>query len=120
MENPLEETFYSNPEVLENEQPVSTIFFEEEREAIQAYHFFNRQADADCRHLDEKQFYHRLLSAKGRNSFLWSKSPNDCFGNLRPGGGGISQLVPEDKQVLWKTWDQRSGIDRLAKAIYDL
>lgn len=123
MENPLEETVLLKiQEVLENEQPVSTISFtEDEQEAIKHITFLTNKPMLIVINLDEKQFTSGDYPQKTEmHSFCRDKGMMvmEICAQVE---AEISQLEPEDKKVFMEDLGiEEAGMDRLARAIYDL
>jgi len=123
MENPLEETVLLKiQEVLENEQPVSTISFsEEEREAIKHITFLTDKPMLIVVNLDEKQFTTGSYPQKEEIHSFGISHQMIVLEICAQVEAEISQLEPEDKQVFMEDLGiKEAGIDRLARAIYDL
>ncbi|HHT62606.1 MAG: redox-regulated ATPase YchF [Bacillota bacterium] len=123
MENPLEETVLLKiQEVLENEQPVSTISFsQEEREAIKHITFLTDKPMLIVVNLDEKQFSANSYPQKEAVHAFGKDHQMKVMEICAQVEAEISQLEPEDKQLFMEDLGiKEAGIDRLAKAIYDL
>ncbi|MGI6685495.1 MAG: redox-regulated ATPase YchF [Bacillota bacterium] len=123
MENPLEETVLLKiQEVLENEQPVSTISFSpEEKEAIKHITFLTNKPMLIVVNLDEKQFTSGSYPQKEEIHAYGKDHQMIVLEICAQVEAEISQLDAEDKQLFMEDLGiKEPGIDRLAKAIYDL
>ncbi|ATW26240.1 redox-regulated ATPase YchF [Candidatus Formimonas warabiya] len=123
LENPLEETVLLKiRDVLENEQPVSTIkFSDEEREAIKHITFLTDKPMLIVVNLDEKQFTSGSYDQKEEIHTFGTEHNMIVLEICAQVEAEISQLEPEDKQLFMEDLGVKEpGIDRLAKAIYDL
>lgn len=123
MEHPLEETILLKiQDVLENEQPVSTISFsEEEREAIKHITFLTDKPMLIVVNLDEKQFTTVSYPQKEEIHSFGAHHQMIVLEICAQVEAEISQLDPEDKQLFMEDLGiQEVGMDRLARAIYDL
>ncbi len=123
MENPLEETVLIKiQQALENEQPVSTIeFSSEEREAIKHITFLTEKPMLIVVNLDDKQFTSGSYPQKEELYSFGAKHKMMVLEICAQVEAEISLLEPEDKQVFMEDLGiKEPGIDRLAKAIYDL
>lgn len=123
MEHPLEETILLKiQEVLENEQPVSTISFsDDEKEAIKHITFLTDKPMLIVINLDETQFtsgsypQKEIIHSFGKNHQMIVL---EICAQIE---AEISQLDPEDKEIFMEDLGlKEAGIDRLAQAIYDL
>lgn len=123
MENPLEEAILIKiREVLETEQPVSTISFsEEEKEAMKHITFLTDKPMLIVVNLDEKQFTTGSYPQKEAIHSFGAGHNMIVLEICAQVEAEISQLDLEDKQIFMEDLGiKEAGIDRLARAIYDL
>ncbi|MDD2497661.1 MAG: redox-regulated ATPase YchF [Desulfitobacteriaceae bacterium] len=123
LENPLEEvTLLKIRDVLENEQPVSSISFTDgEKEAVKHITFLTDKPMLIVVNLDEKQFTSKAYPQKDA-IYTYGKEHNIIILEIcAQVEAEISQLEDEDKTVFMEDLGiNEPGIDRLAKAVYRL
>ncbi|MGI6679597.1 MAG: redox-regulated ATPase YchF [Dehalobacterium sp.] len=123
MEHPLEEELLIRiREGLENEQPVSTLSFtEEEKEALKHITFLTDKPMLIVVNLDEKQFSSGSYPQKEEVQAYGAAHQMMVLEICAQVEAEISQLDAEDKALFMEDLGIREpGIDRLARAIYDL
>ena len=123
LENPLEEvTLLKIRDVLENEQPVSSISFtDDEKEAVKHITFLTDKPMLIVINLDEKQFTSKAYPQKDA-IYAYGKEHNIIILEIcAQVEAEISQLEEEDKTIFMEDLGiTEPGIDRLAKAVYRL
>ncbi|MGI6065275.1 MAG: redox-regulated ATPase YchF [Bacillota bacterium] len=123
LENPLEEiTLLKIRDVLENEQPVSSISFSaDEREAVKHITFLTDKPMLIVVNLDEKQFTTKTYPQKNE-LYNYGKEHNIIILEIcAQVEAEISQLEEDDKKIFMDDLGvTEPGIDRLAKAVYQL
>jgi len=123
LENPREEeTLLKIRDVLEGEQPVSSIdLSEEEREAVKHITFLTDKPILIVINLDEKQFSSGSYAQKEDIQAYGRQHHMMIMEICAQVEAEISQLEDEDKQIFMEDLGIReSGIDRLARAVYQM
>jgi len=123
MENPLEEELLLRiRDVLENEQPVSSIVFnEEEQEAMKHITFLTDKPMLVVVNLDEGQFTRKSYPQRDAIHAYCQEHGMEFLEICAQVEAEISQLEDDDKAIFMEDLGiTEPGIDRLAQAVYHL